>query len=98
MNPLTYWPFCFSENQTTACSFVDEQPDKKDDILKNEPLLNVDPRSEKCKTEDHALDKNPSTLSLKELLVLVCCRDKLLIYPAKSVVQVSLTFFIFPFV
>ncbi|KAG6427660.1 hypothetical protein SASPL_111906 [Salvia splendens] len=77
----------FIENQTTACSFVDEQPNKKDDILKNEPLLNVDQRSEKCKNEDHALDKNPSTLSLKELLILVCCRDKLLIYPAKSVVQ-----------
>ncbi|XP_042050091.1 uncharacterized protein LOC121795616 isoform X1 [Salvia splendens] len=77
----------FIENQMTACSFVDEKPEKRDDILKNEPLLNIDLRSEKCKTEDHALDKNPSTLSLKELLVLVCCRDKLLIYPAKSVVQ-----------
>ncbi|XP_047967697.1 uncharacterized protein LOC125211805 isoform X1 [Salvia hispanica] len=77
----------FIENQTSAFSFVDEQLEKKDDILKNEPLLSVDLRSEKCKTEDHALDKNPSTLSLKELLVLVCCRDKLLIYPAKSVVQ-----------
>lgn len=46
--------------------------------------------SEKCETNGPSLDKNSSAQSLKELFVLLCCKDSLCIYPAKSVVQVSL--------
>lgn len=83
--------FCTSENQ------LDEQQLQKDGILKNEPLPNDAQGSEKCETEDRTLDKDPSAISLKELFVLLCCRDSLHIYPAKSVVQVCLKFLIFPF-
>ncbi|KAH6837571.1 hypothetical protein C2S53_009878 [Perilla frutescens var. hirtella] len=75
------------ENQLAACSSVDELQLQTDDILKNEPLPSGAQGSEKCENEDCALDKNPSAISSKELFVLLCCRDSLRIYPAKSVVQ-----------
>lgn len=86
--------FSTSENQLAACSNIDEQQPQKDGILKNEPLPSGAQGSEKCETEDHGLDKGPSVISLKELFVLLCCRDSLHIYTAKSVVQVSHKFLI----
>lgn len=87
--------FCTSEDQSAACSSVDEQQLQKDEILKDEPLPSGAQGGEKCETLDHALDKNPSAISSKDLWVLLCCKDSLRIYPATSVVQVSLLFLIF---
>ncbi|KAL3826120.1 hypothetical protein ACJIZ3_022149 [Penstemon smallii] len=42
---------------------------------------------EKSETNDQSSDKNLSAQNLKELFVLLCCKDSLHIYPAKSVVQ-----------
>lgn len=86
--------FCTSENQAAVYKSVDEQQLQKDDMLRNELSPNGAEGSEKCETEDRSLDKNPSAQSLKELFVLLCCKDSLRIYPAKSVVQVSLLFLI----
>lgn len=87
--------FCTSEDQSAAFSSVDEQQLQKDELPKNEPFPSGAQGSEKCETLDHALDKNPSAISSKDLCVLLCCKDSLRIYPAKSVVQVSLLFLIF---
>lgn len=45
-----------------------------------------------CKTYNHPSESHPSQELLEELLVLVCCRDVLRLYAARSVIQVSLSF------
>ena len=44
----------------------------------------------KCDTDNHSSESNPSQEHLDEFLVLVCCRNALRLYAAKSVIQVSL--------
>ncbi|GER34965.1 transducin family protein / WD-40 repeat family protein, partial [Striga asiatica] len=68
----------------------DKQPQQlNDDTIRNELSQNEAQDSEKCETGDHTLDKNKNfrVQSLKELYVLLCCKDSLRIYPAKSVVR-----------
>ncbi|KAL8517245.1 hypothetical protein ACS0TY_015467 [Phlomoides rotata] len=75
------------EKQAAVYRSIDEQQSEKDDTLRNEPSPNGAQGSEKCETDGPSLDKNSSAQSLKELFVLLCCKDSLCIYPAKSVVQ-----------
>ncbi|KAL8039131.1 hypothetical protein ABFS82_10G015000 [Erythranthe guttata] len=75
------------ESQAAVYKSVDKQQLPKDDILRNELPEDAAQVSEKSKTEDHPLDKIPSTQSLKDLYVLLCCKDSIRVHPAKSVVQ-----------
>ncbi|KAI3474747.1 hypothetical protein Pfo_029932 [Paulownia fortunei] len=75
------------ESQAAVYRSVDKLQLVKDGKLRNELSQDDAQGSEKCETKDHSLDKNPSAQSLKELYVLLCCKDSLRIYPAKSVVQ-----------
>ncbi|GFP92179.1 syntaxin-binding protein 5-like [Phtheirospermum japonicum] len=64
-----------------------KQPLLKDDMLRNELSQDGSQESENCEIGNQSLDKNPSAQSLKELYVLLCCKDSLRIYPSKSVVR-----------
>lgn len=89
--------FYTSESQAAVHRSVDKNQVLKDDVLRNEPSQDGAQEGEKCETEDHSLDKKPSVQRLKELYVLLCCKDSIRIHPAKSVVQVSLLFLILIF-
>ncbi|KAK6118274.1 hypothetical protein DH2020_048060 [Rehmannia glutinosa] len=79
--------YVIDESQAAVQRSVDKEPLLKDDTLRNEPIQDGAEGNEKRETEDHSLDKNPSAQSLKELYVLLCCKDSLRVYPAKSVIQ-----------
>ncbi|CAA0809481.1 transducin family protein / WD-40 repeat family protein [Striga hermonthica] len=90
---LDYMPFsnCFyaSESNPGGPDSDDKQPQLNDDTIRNELSQNEAQDSEKYETGDHTLDKNKDFRlhSLKELYVLLCCKDSLRIYPAKAVVR-----------
>ncbi|KAL3617493.1 hypothetical protein CASFOL_037814 [Castilleja foliolosa] len=56
----------------------------KDDMLRNELSHDGSQESEKCEIGNQSVDKTPSAQSLKELYVLICCKDSLHVYPSKS--------------
>ncbi|PIN19877.1 Tomosyn [Handroanthus impetiginosus] len=75
------------ESQAAVYRSVDEQQLLKDDVLRNERAPNGTDGSEKCENEGQSSVKSASAQSLKELFVLLSCKDSLRVYPAKSVVQ-----------
>ncbi|KAL6520905.1 hypothetical protein OROGR_017474 [Orobanche gracilis] len=75
------------ESQAAVRRSGDKQPSLKDDMLSNDLSQDGAQWSEKCETNNHSLDTNLLALSLKELYVLLCCKDSLRLYPAKSVVR-----------
>ncbi|KAL6534388.1 hypothetical protein OROHE_013313 [Orobanche hederae] len=75
------------ESQAAVRRSGDKQPSLKDDMSSNDLSQDGAQWSEKCETNNHSLDTNLLALSLKELYVLLCCKDSLRLYPAKSVVR-----------
>lgn len=64
-------------------------------MVDSEPAQDVATNgNNKCETENQSLDKKPFGLHLEELLVLLCCKDTLRVYAAKSIAQVTLLLYV----
>lgn len=82
-----------SSTRASKVLFKNQKQQLKDKVLGTDSCQDKDPSSNyDCKTYDHPSESHPSQELLDELLVLVCCREVLRLYDARSVIRVSLSF------